>query len=671
MNLKLSIAILLASLCVKVSGQDIPKFGKIPNATIEMEVYQKDSSAEAVILFDVGNIEFLYNKNTGWQTVFKRRTAIKVFTKAGYDWADQEVSTFHSNDGDEVLTGLKGMTYNLESGKVVKSKLDKSAKYSEKTSKYWNTDKFTMPDVKEGSVIEFSYQITSEFYFNLRSWEFQHAIPIIYSEYTTQIPEYYNYRKLTQGYYQFSSNEETEENRNFQITNISREGNIVSKSTATTSTINYQLKKQKLVAENLPAMKTEVYVTSVSNYIMKIDYELQSTNFPSGSKDYRNSWESLNKQFAENQFFGGLISRDGFIKDDLVGIIDASEEALVRSSQVYELVRSKMNWNGINSTYANTNLRQAYNANSGNSADINLILTAALKSCGVNAYPVLISTRNNGLIRENFPISKQFNYVISAIEIDGKIALLDATEKDIPFGYLPTKCLNGKGWAVVESGGKWIDLLPKKGYRSTTEMDLIFAGEDLEGKLKISKESYASFSDRQKILSDGEEKYVEDFSSNNEEWEITSFSFENADNPYEPFVESYDLKVSNAIEEAGDLYFFNPLLIGQMKENPFKIEKRDYPVDFTCPRYSASVIKYTLPDGYVVEESPATKTLSLPNKKGRFIYSVTVSDNTISVTSVVDIKKHLFVPEEYLYLKEFFSQVVEKHAEQIVIKKKT
>lgn len=671
MNLKCSFMLVLACCALNANSQDIPKFGKMPKATIEMEVYQGDSSAEAVVLFDVGSIEFLYSQNQGWQTVFKRRTAIKIFSKSGYDWANQEVATYKSNDGDEVLSAIKGVTYNLEGGKIVKSKLEKTAKYSEETNKYWKTDKFTMPDVKEGSVIEFSYQITSEFFFNLRSWEFQSAIPTIYSEYTTMIPEYFNYRKLTQGYYQFASNEEAQERRNFQITNISREGNLVSKSTATTSVIDYQLKSQKLTTENLPAMKAEAYVSSIGNYIMKIDYELQSTNFPSGYKDYRNSWGSLNKQFVESQYFGSLLSRDGFIKDDLVSIVAGSEDPLTRTAQVYELVRSKMNWNGFNAKYANTNLRQAYNANSGNVADINLILTAALKSSGMIAYPVLVSTRRNGMVRENFPIAKQFNYVVCAVEIDNQIILLDATNKAMPFGYLSEKCLNGRGWGVIESGGKWVDLLPVRGYRSSSQMDIAFDTEAMNATLKISKESYASFSDRAKILEEGEEKYSESFSAKNEEWEVISSSFENIKNVNEPLIESYELTVDSEIEEAGNLYFFNPLVMGQMEENPFKSEQRVYPVDFTYPRYEAHVVKFTIPEGYEVEESPETKTLALPGKKGRFIYSVTVSGNVISVTSLVDIKKHLFLPEEYPYLREFFSQVVQKQSEQIVLKKKT
>ncbi|MBD0260582.1 MAG: hypothetical protein ICV83_33105, partial [Cytophagales bacterium] len=43
--------------------------------------------------------------------------------------------------------------------------------------------------------------------------------------------------------------------------------------------------------------------------------------------------------------------------------------------------------------------------------------------------------------------------------------------------------------------------------------------------------------------------------------------------------------------------------------------------------------------------------------------------NVIQVTSKISLRKSLYLPEEYAHLKEFYHQIVSKHAEQIVLKK--
>ena len=59
-------------------------------------------------------------------------------------------------------------------------------------------------------------------------------------------------------------------------------------------------------------------------------------------------------------------------------------------------------------------MRKAYKDKTGNVAEINLMLTAMLRYAGINANPVLVSTRSNGIAL--FPNRTAFNYVIAAVE---------------------------------------------------------------------------------------------------------------------------------------------------------------------------------------------------------------------------------------------------------------
>ena len=57
-----------------------------------------------------------------------------------------------------------------------------------------------MPNVKEGSVIEYKYTIRTNNIGMLRDFDFQTDIPVNYSEYKTYIPEYFIYNTKMKGF---------------------------------------------------------------------------------------------------------------------------------------------------------------------------------------------------------------------------------------------------------------------------------------------------------------------------------------------------------------------------------------------------------------------------------------------------------------------------------------
>ncbi|MNL83774.1 hypothetical protein D3C87_2115090 [compost metagenome] len=61
----------------------------------------------------------------------------------------------------------------------------------------------------------------------------------------------------------------------------------------------------------------------------------------------------------------------------------------------------------------------------------------------------------------------------------------------------------------------------------------------------------------------------------------------------------------------------------------------------------------------------------LPDKGGKFSYQVRQTGNVIQVNSMIQVSRTRFSPEEYGHLKEFFERVVQKHAQPLVIKKKS
>lgn len=669
--LKPTLVLLTLFSTLTLFAQEVPKFGKIPSDLIEMSVYSKDSSADAAILFDIGAINFVYNPGQGWKMVLQRRTVIKIFNKEGYKWADQQVELYHNDGYFESVEGLKGITYNIQNGKIVKSKLDKSSVFTEETNKYWNKEKFIMPDVREGSVIEFTYRLVSDYFFNLKTWNFQHSIPTAYSQITTKIPEYYKYKLISQGYYPYSTNELSSIPGSINYTTKEKVGGNYDKKTEfSRESIKYQINVHNMVVKNIPSMKEESFTSSIDNYRMKVDFELESTRFPNQEiENFRDSWATLNKKFLESQSFGKAINRVSALKNELE-VIAQLESDSDKLSATYDLIRTKIAWNGFYSRFTESTLNQALSDGSGNIADINLALTGALRNVGIEAYPVLSSTRSNGVVKKSFPHSKQFNYVLTLVKIDDKEILLDAGDKKYPMGFLPEYCINGEGWAVTEDGGRWVDIGKNAKSKTSVKTTIDFeSNNNVKAKIKIEKDLYAGFEDRNLFNEIGKEEYAKNIESKYD-WKVIESHFENTDAATKPLVESYVVESSATITRAGDLLLIKPLIVGAEKENPFKNKKREYPVDFTFPRSYAYQGKIVVPEGFEITELPEPLALALPNKKGRFLFSAVQKNNEIVVTSVLNIKGTLFIPAEYPFLQDFYSQIVSKQNEDIILKKK-
>ena len=114
----------------------------------------------------------------------------------------------------------------------------------------------------------------------------------------------------------------------------------------------------------------------------------------------------------------------------------------------------------------------------------------------------------------------------------------------------------------------------------------------------------------------------------------------------------------------------NPFIVGQISGNPFKLETREYPVDFGAPFDEVYIIKVKLPAGYSVDEMPKPKVLLLPGNAAKYVMSSALNGDAVTVTSTLSVNKTMFTSDEYQGLREFYSQVVAKQTEQIVIKKK-
>lgn len=634
------------------------KFGKITPEEFLTKASGKDSAAAAIKLFDVGNCYFEYNETTGFRYVFERHLRYKILTKSGYDLANYKIGLYRaSGSSKEDLYNMEAATYNMVDGKMVTSKITKDAKFTEEFNKNYTYKKFALPNVKEGSIIEFKYTIKSDFIFNIRGWSFQSDIPTLHSEYNVKIPEYFIYKTNFSGYLSVKRTKQESINATYV--------------TGLTSIANYQ----QFVLDSVPALKDEAFITTLDDYIPMLEFELKATQFPNETyKDFNGTWPKIIKELADDENFGSFINKNAYAKSVLPTLLKGEKDTLAITKLIFDYVKNSIKWNEERGKYASSlNPKAVFDKKSGSSADINLCLISLLREAKIDAHPLLISTRDNGM-HPGYPMISKFNNVVVHVVINNKNVLLDATDKDLPLGMLAYDNLNHEGLSVdlKNINGAWIATEPIFANEKIFNYFLVLDKENkLKGSITQYTKGYAALNLRDKYrTTNNETEFLKEFKKNKTGLELSDYKMANLDNLDEPLTESMTVTIEDNVEEAGNLVYFTPLLFEKTKENPFKHEERLFPVDFAHPIKENYRITVNFPEDYEVEKLPRSITFKVPDNKGTFSITFFSEGKSLMVKSVIDINRSFYTPEEYFNLKELFKAIVEKQAEQIVFKKK-
>ncbi|MFN8206187.1 MAG: DUF3857 domain-containing protein [Bacteroidales bacterium] len=630
------------------------KFGKITPEELTVQACPIDSNAGAYYMFDFGISEFYYEgtqvrsndpgDKKGFRLKFKRHFRIKILRNSGFEWANVEIPLYHAGKSREDLADLDAVTFNLEEGKVVKTKFDRDNLVKEERNNNITLVKFPLSAIREGSVIDVSYTINSDFLFNLQEWTFQHLIPTLHSEYHVYIPEYFNYNQTMLGYYPIKHSTSSRYDK-ITITYIqAAEGSSVD---ASRSTQEYQFKVNdyNYLGTDIPAFPQEKFLKTPYNYLSKIKFELASTKFPNSVMQlHTTSWDAINKDLMEAESFGYQLKADGFLKDDAALLSNSNLQGVGLMDLALNLIKSRIKWNGLNRVYVTSTLRRAYSDGLGSSSDVNLSLVALLRLLGFDANPVLLSTRENGLLNPAHPSVTDFNYVIALVKFEGKNYMMDATDPYSEINLLPLRCLNDKGRVVGFTGGEWVDPRQQNMFRKSSVINLSLQPDlTLAGKMQIEHGNYAAYIKRREVHGyNSREEYIQKFQSEVPGLSLTEPAFENLDTLGIALTESYNCSFENQVTKSGNVCYFNPLQIDRNDENPFRLEEREYPVEFYYPQLILQTIKIAIPEGYTVESMPKPAIFTLPDKAAKYVYNIVLVNNEIQLTSMLQVSRIFF-----------------------------
>ncbi len=620
------------------SQDKLPSFGKVDKADLEMKDCDFDPGAAALVLFDVGELEIKYVGSSGWQSEAFYRIRIKVLKSSGTEKAQVKLR-YYSKERLEEITNVKGISFNLdENGNIVETEMENKAVFDKPINKERSEISFAIPNVKAGTVFEYKYRYVRKSFSYIPSWYFQTEVPVKYSAYYLNIPEF------------------------FQFT--------------VQSTLRQKLEDQNkrsgdagkwYIMRNIPGLKEEPYSAGITDYVQRLQFKLSRIVSPTYNEDFQTTWPRITEQLLQDEDFGLAI------KKNLRGTSDLDAKLLTITSKkerirtVYQYVQMNMQWDESYGIYSDKGIKDAWDKKNGSVTDINFILIRLLRDAGMSAKPLLVSTKEHGSVNTFYPFLNQFNCVMAYVE-DGEYAyVMNAADKYNPFHLVPYDILYTYGLVVDKANGTLVKLDSDDKFENSVFFSCGVAEDGkLSGQATANSSGYARNIRLQKLKNG---KLKEFFDENNGiNIKADSLTVNNENDELLPLEQK--LEFSGSMQSSGDYYFLPYNMFTNLGKNPFIDEKRVTDIDFNYPRKYMVSGSWFLPDNFTVSELPKNTKMILPDTSIILSRVMQLDGRILSFRLTIDFRASGYAAESYPYIKEFFRQLYMILDERIVLKKK-
>lgn len=663
---------------VQLKSQDYIRFDRIDPVYFTMEKCPFDSSAQAFFIFNEQSCIAEYHKKTASYDSYGKMTdgpdyrnkihihrSIKILDNETTNWGNISIVV---NTKTENIESIKGFTYNVEGNKTVKTKLERNQIIYEEIGPTRERVKISMPQVKKGSVVEYEINISSQNFYSLGPYPLQFTIPVEKDILVIKSMDYYNYNRIIKGYHTLNPSFSKDQ---VIVPIVVTQQNFSGRERSETN-LTYGQTTEEYSMDRVPAFPVEAYLTTPDNYISSVRLELAFTKFPnSPQKSYNTTWEALSNLLLEDSKFGQQLKGTGFLSDLATELKGRSADQHALAQACFEAIRDKITCNNKVGIFCEDNIREVYKSGEGDVPGINLLLTALLRESGISAWPVILSTRGNGMIQPVYPSLEDFNYVICMADVNGSRLLMDASDKYLVMNLLDPICLNDKGRIIDKTETGWIELTnTTSSYKRTSTWDVEF-GENGTAMAKVVEtyEDIGGYRQRDRIRDQGGfSKYTESINNPENGFTVSASDLENLEQLDQPLRQKLELQLDKDYLQS-DLYIFHPLFSETMSENPFKLNKREYPVEFDYPYIEKVVVRTKIPEGYIVESLPPGKTYVMPGGAAKYGFKITANEHEIVTEYDFQRNKMLFIPDEYEKLKEFYQVVVESQNESVVLQR--
>lgn len=645
------------------------KYGKPSKEELSLTSYAPDTTATAIYLFHQGQSDFVYHD--GFQLTTEHWVRIKILKPQGVSYADVSVPYYSPTDrdeGQERASDIEGCSYNMENGKCIKTSMKRESISFERINNLYKMLKFSLPAVKEGTVIEYHYKLYSDYFSHIDNWMMQEELPMLYNQYKITIPHVFIYNIELRGkdYIQVKQ-------RDSSIHATEREGG----SAGVSKDFTVSAQETTFTSRNLPAIRQdEPYCWCPEDYKVQVSFDLQGTQFtPNEYKPYSQKWEDVDNQLLkpENTQFGKYLSFTNPFRPETKQAYNSEMSFEEKIICAFQILKKKMAWNGRYQLYSKE-LEKVIPKGNGSNADLNFILISILKDFGLEAYPVVLSRRSSGMLPYNFPSLQKLNtFIVAVYDINKqKYVFLDGS-MDVPaLNILPLELSVNKARILSpkeKEEKKWVNVMALADNKSFMKIEARLEGNQVKGHRStiLYGQEAVEYQANEKHKQDSIVSNPESNGSLKNKLTVTNLKVKKQENDRALIEEEFDFVLQT--DRTDDHLYINPMLFPHLKSNPFIQTERVLPIEFPYPYKFTMLATLTLPEGYEVEETPQPQVIRTQGDGLQCKYMIQRQGNTISLNYIFYLKEPIFLTEQYKQLQELWTKVIEKNNEILVLKK--
>jgi hypothetical protein len=423
--------------------------------------------------------------------------------------------------------------------------------------------------------------------------------------------------------------------------------------------------------QNLRGIRDEPYMGSTKDYMQRLEFQLSQIEYPDGHlEDIRKKWSDVVAALMTYNDFGLQLEKKVPGSEAMINEAAALPDMETKIRLIYNYVRKNMSWDDKERIYSEDGIVNSWNRKNGSTADINLLLVNLLKQAGLPAYPILFSTRENGLVNSAYPFIDQFNTVMAYVKVNEKYYVLDATDKVSDYSLIPEVIVNTKGYIVKGENGEWLDVVD-----ITHKYKVLAAAHGNVDSLGVMKGSclvncyeYAKKQRCESWLKNKEKFREEYFSGPYPALKIEDLTVNNAASDSLPLEQK--VQFTYPLNSSGDYHYFTVNLFSGLEKNPFISDERLADVDFGYLHDYMIFGSYTIPQGYMFETLPENISMVTPDNGIVFNRFLQAEDNLLNVRITVSFKRTFYPAADYPDFAAFYKKLFAKLNEQVVIKKK-
>lgn len=633
-----------------------PKFGKPTTEELTMTSYVPDSSAVAVVLYKQTLVDYNWlSENFG--ITYSYKTRIKILKDEGTSYANVTIPFYEPKSNrtvKETISGLSAYAYNMENGKMVRTKMKREEVFEERLNDSYQQIKFSIPQVKIGTVIEYEYKILSDLYYHIRDWQAQDDIPVFYTVFEVTIPEYFKFNIDTHGMEHLET----------------KQGRVNQSFTINAQLLQCNASHSTFIGHQLPAIKDDAYVWCPENYSAQVNLELQGYAFPGMLyKNFTQTWEEIEQLLSDDQDFGGRLKMSNPFKEEMAALhLEQIDNIAEKISAIYTLLKSKVIWNEKYALYGQST-RQILKDGTGSNADINFLFISMLKDAGIDAYPIVMSRRDQPMIPYSHPsLQKLSTFIVGIADTDSTLVYLDASVRDGYINVLPPLLMTNRARLLKPQQSQWINLqnIYKNFTRSTIQATISPDGK-LTGKRMTSYSGQSTADLRKEFrMSKDSLDFIQKI-CNRENIEIKSYTATKL-HCFSPTIQE-TMEFEKQVTVNDSYIYVNPLVFLHISESPFKQSERRLPVEFAYPELLNIGINLTIPEGYVIDELPESNKIVTSDGKMSALYYIVQKGRQVNIRYTFSLSQLLYTPDSYSELKTFWEQLAKKNNAMMVLKK--